>query len=315
MHKPALLVISGPTASGKTRLAVDLAKVLGGEIICADSMQVYKGMEIGTAAPTPQERQSVPHHLFGFLEPGQSFSVADYLVLARAAIEDITERGKLPILCGGTGLYISCLIDGVSFDQSISQNPQRREALRALAREKGQGHVWGMLKDVDPRLAETLHPNNLGRVIRAIEVYEASGTPMSEWQQRALAQQSPYNFCFLALRYANRELLYQRIDQRVGLMLEQGLLEEVQALLDKNPEGTAMQAIGYKELAGYLSGQQALEEAIEHLQRQTRRYAKRQLTWLRRDERIHWLEPDRFESYDSLLGQALKIVKQSSIAG
>jgi len=313
MAKPALLVVSGPTASGKTRLAVDLAKKLGGEIICTDSMQVYKGMEIGTAAPTLEEQQEVPHHLFGFLEPEQSFSVASYLELARAVIEDITARGALPVLCGGTGLYISCLIDNIRFDLVASQNPGRRDELRRMAGEKGPEYLWGMLKDVDPQLAEKLHPNNLGRIIRAIEVYEASGVPMSEWQRRAAAHQSPYDVCFLALSYAQRSLLYDRIDRRVEVMLEQGLLDEAKALRGKNCAGTAMQAIGYKELFAHLDGQQTLAEAVETLKRQTRRYAKRQLTWLRRDERVHWLELDTFESYEDLLVQALERVRQSGI--
>ena len=219
MSRAKLLVVGGPTASGKTRLAIDLAAALGGEIICADSMQVYRGVEIGTAAPTPAERGQIPHHLFGILEPDENFSVARYLQLARKAVDDITARGALPILCGGTGLYISCLIDGVSFDERIPENPGRRSQLRELAAQQGNEHVWRLLNACDPALAATLHPNNLGRVIRAIEVWEASGLPMSEWQRRSKPQQSPYEVCYLALFHANRETLYRRIDERVGQML------------------------------------------------------------------------------------------------
>ena len=308
--KLPLLVVGGPTASGKTRLAIDLAMELGGEIICADSMQVYKGMEIGTAAPAPEERKKVPHHLFGILEPEESFSVARYLELAGQAVREISGRGALPVLCGGTGLYISCLIDGMDFDPLISGNPERRTQLRALAGEKGPGYLWEMLKGYDPKLAKNLHQNDLGRIIRAIEVCELGDTPMSEWQRRAASRESPYNICFLALRYADRELLYRRIDRRVELMLEQGLLDEVRALLDRGCAGTAMQAIGYKEFSAYLRGEQTLVEATEHLQRQTRRYAKRQLTWLRRDARVRWLEPDTFESYQALFEKALELAKQ-----
>ncbi len=311
--KKPLLVVGGPTASGKTRLAVDLAKALNGEIVCADSMQVYRGMEIGTAAPTPEEQQGIPHHLFGILSPEESFSVARYVELATQVIEEIHSRGKLPILCGGTGLYISALTDNIRFDEAIPENPALRQDLRKLAAEKGNEHLWSMLQEVDPPLAQKLHPNNLGRIIRALEVYRASGCPMSEWQRRAKQGECPYRLCFLALCYRDRQTLYRRINMRVDQMLQQGLLEEVKALLDKGYQSTAMQAIGYKEMAGYLAGEQSLEEAVETLQRQTRRYAKRQLTWLRRDERIHWLEADAFDSYESLLQAALDTVKESGI--
>lgn len=311
--KKPLLVVGGPTASGKTRLAVDLAKALGGEIVCADSMQVYREMEIGTAAPTPEEMQGVPHHLFGILSPKESFSVARYVELATEVIDEIHSRGKLPVLCGGTGLYISALTDNLCFDEAIAENPALRRELRELAAAKGNEHLWAMLRDVDPPLAQKLHPNNLGRIIRALEVYRASGRPMSEWQRRARQGESPYRLCFLALCYRDRKLLYRRIEMRVDQMLQQGLLEEVKNLLDKGYQGTAMQAIGYKELAGYLAGEQSLEEAVETLKRQTRRYAKRQMTWLRRDERIHWLEADAFDSYNTLLQAALDAVKGSGI--
>ena len=310
MAKQPLLVVGGPTASGKTKLAVDLALRLGGEIVCADSMQVYKGMEIATAAPTQEDRRGIPHHLFGILEPEESFSVASYLRLAGGVIEEIAGRGALPILCGGTGLYISCLIDGVHLVQTSGENPDRRAQLRELATEKGSGCLWEMLNTLDPELAANLHPNNLGRVIRAIEVYEETGLPMSEWQRRSRLRESPYDVCFLALSYTERQLLYRRIDRRVELMLEQGLLEEVRAMAAQGLAGTAMQAIGHKEFAAHLEGKQTLTEATELLKRRTRQYAKRQLTWLRRDERITWLEPDRFESYDQLLEEAARLARK-----
>jgi len=306
-----LLVVGGPTASGKTKLAIDLAKALGGEIICADSMQVYKGMEIATAAPTAGERDGIPHHLFGFLDPEESFSVAQYIKVAQTAIKEIAERGKLPILCGGTGLYISCLIDGVELAQTSAENPDRRAELRELAAQTGHEHIWGQLNDIDPELAANLHPNNLGRVIRAIEVYEQTGLPMSEWQRRSKLRASPYNICYLALNYAERSLLHKRIDARVEIMLEAGLLEEVKAVAARKASGTAMQAIGHKEFAAYLRGEQTLAEAAELLKTRTRQYAKRQLTWLRRDERILWLEPDNFETYGQLLAKATGLARDA----
>ena len=313
MDKKPLLVVGGPTASGKTRLAVDLAKALGGEIVCADSMQVYREMEIGTAAPTQEEKQAVPHHLFGILDPEESFSVARYVELATQVIAEIHSRGRLPVLCGGTGLYLSALTHNIRFDEAIPEHPGLRQELRELAKEKGNEHLWAMLQEADPLLAQKLHPNNLGRIIRALEVCRASGVPMSEWQRRSKQGEPPYQIFFLALCYRDRELLYRRIGLRVDQMLEQGLLEEVKTLLDKGYQSTAMQAIGYKEMAGYLAGEQSLEEAAETLKRQTRRYAKRQMTWLRRDERIRWLEADAFDDYNSLLQAALDTVKASSI--
>ena len=309
MAKQPLLVVGGPTASGKTKLAIDLAKIFGGEIICADSMQIYKGMEIATAAPTPREREGVPHHLFGFLEPEESFSVADYIKIAKNTIDEVTKRGALPVLCGGTGLYISCLIDGVELAHTPGGNPERRAQLRETAAQKGHDYLWGKLNEIDPELAATLHPNNLGRVIRAIEIYELTGQPMSEWQRRSKQHESPYNVCYLALSYANRQLLYRRIDRRAQLMLEAGLLDEALAIAAREVSATARQAIGHKEFSAYLRGEQTLDEATRLLQMRTRQYAKRQLTWLRRDERITWLEPDSFETYQQLLAEATRLVK------
>lgn len=303
LKQTPLLIICGPTAGGKTALAVELAIRLVGEVVSADSMQVYRRLDIGTAKPTGEEMRGVPHHLIGCFEPGEVFSVAKYVAMAKEAVADIGARGKLPILCGGTGLYIDSLTRNVRFPE-MPENPALRQSLREQAVKEGNGIVWNRLNECDPELAETLHPNNLGRIIRAIEVYEATGIPMSEWQRRSLKEPSDYELCMLGLSFRDREALYRRINARVDAMLEQGLLEEARALFDEGLAGTAGQAIGYKELFSYFKGESSLETAVETLKRETRRYAKRQLTWLRRDERIHWLYQDDYAEPGGLAGEA-----------
>ena len=311
--KIPLLVVSGPTASGKTRLAIDFAVKLGGEIVCADSMQVYKDMIIGTASPSEEETGRVPHHLFNIISPGESFSVARYLELAKPCIKEIAKRGKLPILCGGTGLYISSLIHNITFDRSIPEMPAFRDALGLLAKEQGNLALWDKLAEIDPQLAKNLHPNNQGRIIRALEVYKQTGITMSEWQRRSRLQESEYITYYISLSYRDREILYNRINRRVDQMIEAGLLDEIRKLAAGGYSGTAMQAIGYKEFAQYLEGKQTLEDAKDHLRRQTRRYAKRQLTWLRREKDIVWLYRDDFESYLPMLISALDNIRKSEM--
>lgn len=301
-----VLVVCGPTASGKTKLAVDLAKRFGGEIIGADSMQVYKGMSIGTAKPSAEETREVPHHLIDFLEPDSAFSVAEYVRLAKQVIKDVAGRGRLPVLAGGTGLYINSLLDNISFE-NIEADEGLRAKLKSLAEEKGGAFLHEMLAGRDPELAEKLHPNNTGRIIRALEVCELTGVPMSEHMRRARQNPSEYDACMLGLRYSDRGALYERIDRRVDLMLEQGLIEEAKSLFDAGFTGTASQAIGYKELFGYFSGKEPLSEAVENIKRETRRYAKRQMTWFKRDGRIRWFDVDKYEGYDDLLAAAAKI--------
>lgn len=304
-----LLVICGPTASGKTSLSIDLAKCLSGEIVGADSMQIYKGMDIGTAKPTETEMQGIPHHLIDFLELGEDFSVAAYVALAKKCIAEITARGRLPVVCGGTGLYISSLVDNISFDE-VKSDPKLRESLKRLADENGAKYLHKRLESIDPELAGKLHPNNLGRVIRAIEVYELTGVTMSETQKRSRQNPSEYDLLILGITYNDRQKLYDRINLRVDMMLQSGLIDEANALFDAGFEGTASQAIGYKELRNYFAGKESLEEAAENIKRETRRYAKRQMTWLKRDKRIKWLQADSFGGYANLLEEAINITKK-----
>lgn len=288
MEKQFVAVICGPTASGKTGLSIELAKRFSGEIVSADSMQIYKGMDIATAKPSKEEMQGVSHHLIDFLDPSDSFSVADYVTLAHGCIADISARGKIPFIVGGTGLYINSLIDNISFEEGENDYGYREE-LRCAAREKGNAYVLGMLRSVDPVTAEKLHENNLNRIIRALEVYKTTGRTMSE--QQSLSRQAPslYEPCMIALEY-DREELYERINRRVDIMLKDGLVEEARQFYGSNDHPTAAQAIGYKELKPYLLGDSPLEECVEKLKRETRKYAKRQLTWFRRDKRIHWIK-------------------------
>ena len=305
-HIP-LLVIVGPTASGKTRLSIELAKAMDGEIISADSMQTYRTMNVGTAKPTLEEQQGIPHHLIDCLEPEESFSVAQYADAARRIIDQINERKKLPILAGGTGLYINTIVDNITFSPAPSDEALRQQ-LREKARQEGNGAVLELLRKIDPQTAASLHENNLGRVIRAIEVYKTTGLTMTEQVRRSRENPSPYDVCILGLDYRDRQALYQRIDLRVDMMLRDGLVEEAKQVLARQLSSTAAQAIGYKELRGYLDGTCTLDEAAENLKKETRRYAKRQLTWFRRDKRVHWIYCDEAGTFGRVYAQAMEIV-------
>jgi tRNA dimethylallyltransferase len=250
--------------------------------------------------------RGVPHHLTGILRPDEDFSVARYADLARACIADIHARGKLPILAGGTGLYISAIADHIQYGQ-IPENADLRARLRREAYSIGGEAMLNRLHEVDPTLAASLHPNNLGRIIRGIEVYELTGEPLSEWQKRSRALPGIYHLCILGLAFHDRDALYGRIERRVDAMLASGLLEEAKALCDAGFSGTAAQAIGYKELWGHLRGEQTLEEVAAKLKQETRRYAKRQLTWFRRDRRIRWLYLDNPGGYEAALREAHKL--------
>ena len=304
-----LIAVVGPTASGKTALAIALAKELGGEIVSADSMQIYRGMDIATAKPTPEEMAEVPHHLIGFWPPEKPFSVAQYAVLAREKIDDILRRGRVPVLCGGTGLYIKAIVDHIQYEEETCGDAVLRERLRRQAQDEGNLAVWRQLQAMDPQTAERIHPNNLGRVIRAIEVMQVSGRSIREQEERSRQAPCPYHVLQIGLRYRNRENLYERIGRRVDAMAEAGLLEEARAVRQQGLTATAAQAIGYKELYDWMDGTLPLEEALENLKRSTRRYAKRQLTWFGADARIRWIEPDALQAGETVTEQAMRIIE------
>ena len=278
----SLAVIAGPTGVGKTASSIEIAKKLDGEIICCDSMQIYKGMDIGTAKVTAEEAQGIPHHMVDIVPPEQNFSVCDYARMCKEQIEDISRRGKLPIMVGGTGLYIDTVVDGIDFADSCTDESYRRE-MEALAESKGCEYLHSLLADVDAESAASIHPNNIKRVIRALEYYKFTGKPISEHNRESKLTPSPYRYSYICLT-RDREELYRRIDMRVDIMLSDGLVDEVKALIDAGvpSDCTAMQAIGYKEVAEYLAGDTDIDTMVETLKRNTRRYAKRQLTWFRR---------------------------------
>ena len=303
MTKIPLIVVAGPTASGKTSLAIDIAKTLDGEIVCADSMQIYKYMDIGTAKATRDEQAQCPHHLMDIVEPDCEFSVADYTELAHKTISDIVSRGKTPIMCGGTGLYIDSVVNDVEFGEFENDYTLRRE-LEELAKKEGSQRLIDMLSEFDPLSAKKLHPNNLKRIIRAIEFYKVSGIPISEHQHMTKLKESRYNAVEFIIDRERYEL-YDRINRRVDIMMDEGLTDEVKTLIDRgySPELNSMQGIGYKELIAYFEGKSTLDEAVDAIKQNSRRYAKRQLTWFRRNENIHWLSPD------NALEEALKTLK------
>ena len=309
-----LLAVVGPTASGKTSLAIHLAKTFSGEVISADSMQIYQEMKIGTARPSEEETKGIPHHLMGFCSITEPFHVAKYAQLARERVTEIASRGKLPILCGGTGLYVQAVVDEIDF--SAEENDEAlREALHVRARQEGGAVLLGELAVFDPETAARLHPNNIGRIIRAIEIYQKTGVTMSEQIRRSKQKGGSYQLLMLGITFRDRQKLYERIEQRVDAMIAQGLVEEARRIFSVPGGKTALQAIGYKELAPYLRGEASLEAAVALLKQDTRRYAKRQLTWFRRDQRIHWLYADDFDNSAALFAQAGKLVKRTFVLG
>jgi len=300
MEQIRLLAVVGPTASGKTAVGVDLAKAFGGEVVSADSMQIYRALSVSTARPTETEMQGVPHHLVGFVDPDEPYSVARYLADARRAIDEIVSRGRLPILVGGTGLYVSSLLDGLRFAEE-ERDPALRAALYAEAKRAGNAAMLARLAAIDPDYAATLHPNNLGRVLRAIELYESTGVTMTEQRRRSREVPSAFSPLMIGLDFAERSALYARIDRRVDAMVRAGLIEEARAFYEVWPDPqTAAQAIGCKELLPYLRGESELAPCLDRLRRETRRYAKRQRTWFRRDGRVRWFFVDAYADVPAL---------------
>ena len=307
-----ILVIVGPTAVGKTDLSIAIAQRLDGEIISADSMQIYKGLDIGTAKPTLGERQGIPHHMLDIVDPSQEFSVAEYQAMVEEILADLDVRDKVPILTGGTGLYIRAVLEGFLLGAE-GKNEALRAHLHYIAETQGNTALHMRLQAVDAKTAARLHPNDRRRVIRALEVYETSGIPLSE-HLSLQKERGPRHASVKFGLVRDRKRLYQRIDLRVDTMLAQGLLEEVKQLIQQglDHDSTAMQALGYKELVGYLRGQYDLEEATRLLKRDTRRYAKRQMTWFRRDETIMWLDLDMLaqdEAVDKIVTNYEEVIR------
>lgn len=301
MEKTKIICVVGATASGKTDLAVKLAKAVNGEIISADSMQVYKNMPIATAVATKEEQDGVPHHLVEFLNTDETFSVADFVERAKVLIDEISARGRVPIVAGGTGLFVDSLVKNISFSE-VGSNAEIRNELA----EKSNEELYEKLLKLDPNAAEDIHPNNRKRVIRALELC-MSGTSKTEQNENSMLIDSPYDALYIGIGYKDRQKLYDRINKRVDLMLEAGLENEARQMLGKQGL-TARQAIGHKELQPYIDGNITLAEAADNLKRETRRYAKRQLTWFRRNENINWLYADEM-SRDELVEKAVDLAK------
>lgn len=294
MKKKPLIILTGPTAVGKTKASIGLAKAVDGEIISADSMQVYRHMDIGSAKIKPEEMEGIPHHLIDVLEPDDEFHVVKFQQLAKKAMREIWERGHIPIVTGGTGFYIQALLYDIDFDENEKEDACRKE-LEAYAKEHGAEALHEKLALVDPASAEMIHPNNIKRVIRALEFYEQTGKRISEHNETQRQRESPYAFAYFVLT-DDRAHLYERINRRVDQMIEEGLVNEVQALKDKGytKQLVSMQGLGYKEILDYLDGNCTLEEAIYTIKRDTRHFAKRQLTWFKRERDVIWINKQSF---------------------
>ena len=297
-----IIVIAGPTASGKTNASVSIAKELDTEIVSADSMQVYKYMNIGTAKVMKDEMKGVKHHMLDIIEPFETYNVNDYTIDANKCIDEIIKKGKTPVICGGTGLYINSVIYNFNLTEAVS-SPGLREELTELYNEKGGEYLLSELRKFDPETADRLHPNNARRIIRAIEMYKTSGITMSEQIRITNASKDKYNLKFFCLNM-DRKRLYERIDKRVDIMLENSLLGEVDMLIKMGvpKNSTAMQAIGYKELVRYIDGEITFDSAVEMIKQESRRYAKRQLTWFRRDSNIKWIDTETEDVLKTILG-------------
>ena len=313
MKKQPLVVLTGPTAVGKTELSISLAKQINGEIISADSMQVYTKMDIGTAKIKKEEMDGVKHYLIDVLDPSEDFNVVRFQTMAKQAMEEIYAKGKIPIVVGGTGFYIQALLNNINFDDNDADTSYREE-LEALVKEKGAEYLHNMLREVDEKSAEAIHMNNSKRVIRALEFYHQTGKRMSKHNEEESKKESAYNSAYFVLN-CDRELLYNRINKRIDLMVEEGLLEEVQALKEEgySRDLVSMQGLGYKEILAYLEGEISLDEAIYILKRDTRHFAKRQLTWFRREKEVIMVDKDKLTTLDEQLELITKVLKEREI--
>ena len=309
MNKIPVIAVVGPTASGKTSLSIEIAKHFGGQVVSADSMQIYEKMNIATAKPTEDEMQGIPHHLIGFQPINKKFSVAEYVTLAKECIEKIHSQGDIPVIAGGTGLYIDSLLQNIQFTKE-EENTQTRKELTDLFEEKGAEFMLNWLSEIDPETAERLHLSDKSRIIRALEIYKVTGKTMTEQKVLSKVEPSPYETLYIGINYRDRNVLYDRINYRVDIMVENGLVEEAKDFYNLDSDKTACQAIGYKELAPYFNGEKTLEECLESLKIETRHYAKRQLTWFRKNENINWIYPDDFESPTEMYEYAFNIINE-----
>lgn len=291
MDRKPLIILAGPTAVGKTSLSIRLAKETGGEIISADSMQVYRHMDIGSAKITKEEMEGVPHYLVDVLEPEEEFNVVRFQQMAKEAAERIWEKGKIPLVVGGTGFYIQALLYDIDFTENDGDESYRRQLEQKASDEEGASELYEMLKAVDLKAAQEIHPRNIKRIVRALEFYHQTGKKISEHNETQRQKSSPYNYAYFVLT-DERSRLYERIDRRVDLMMEQGLLDEVRYLKERGvrKDSTAMQGLGYKELYAYLEGEYPLDEAVRIIKRDTRHFAKRQLTWFKRERDVIWAD-------------------------
>lgn len=308
MNKPLVAVVVGPTASGKTSLAIELAKIFDGEIVSADSMQIYKGMDIATAKPTSEEQEGIKHHLISIIGAEEDFSVNEFKLSAEKAINEILAKGKLPIVAGGTGFYVDTLVNNTEFLDY--EKSDIRSQLEERCENEGIEALYNELSDIDPETASKLHTNDVKRIIRALEVYHSTGKTISEQCRLSHLNESPYRFCLIGINANDRQTLYDRINLRVDLMLEAGLLEEAENFFASEISKTARQAIGYKELKPYFDGLCSLEEAVEKLKMETRRYAKRQLTWFRKREGINWIFIDG-KNKNEIVAEAENILRSN----
>lgn len=308
-----MIILTGPTAAGKTELSIKLAEAVGGEIISADSMQVYKKMNIGTAKIMPEEMDGIPHYLVDELEPDEEFHVVRFQQMAKRAAEKIYEKGKIPIVVGGTGFYIQALLYDIDFSEEDADRGYR-DRLKKLAEEKGNGYLHRMLAEVDPESAQTVHENNIKRVIRALEFYEKMGTKISMHNEQERTKESRYNFVYFVLTH-ERKILYDRINQRVDRMIEAGLIDEVRQLACEGytKDMVSMQGIGYKEVFDYLEGKQDLAETAERIKKDTRHFAKRQLTWFRREKEVTMINRQDYRMEDEILAFMLEKIREKGI--